>query len=576
MSRLITSPSVHCKDRYMLSSSRLHLSPLALALFVLPLAVSAQTIPNSGQILQQVQPQVLEQPSTRPDVVIDSPALSSAADSAPFAVTQLLLEGNTVFDSATLHALVADGEGRTMTLAELKTIVQRITDYYRAHGYPLARALVPAQTLSNGTVHIAVVEARYDQVQLDNRSRVGDGLLRATLAPLQTGQLVTQSALDRSLLLLGELPGVSPHATFRPGTSVGTSTLGVVADPTSTLQGNLILDDAGTRYTGRLRVGANLDVNNPLHHGDQINVSALTTGRGTQYGRLAYQYTLNGHGTRLGAAYSALAYELGGPLDALDAHGTAHVTSAWLTQPLIRSRSGSLDVRLQFDRKRLRDRIDTTALRNDRHNNNWTASVYGQHSDELGGGGLNSASLSVSQGRLGFDQDAAVAAVADAVTARLQGSYTHWNASISRLQVLSASTRLYVGVSGQQSNRNLDSSEQFLLGGPNNVRGYDVASVAGASGWLGTLELRHDLNWGCAGRCEGMVFVDSGTLRVNADPWAAGRNRANLTGAGIGISWIGLRQWQAQLQLAAPVGGSEELVGTQGSVRVWVQLVKGF
>ncbi|GAA0889279.1 ShlB/FhaC/HecB family hemolysin secretion/activation protein [Rhodanobacter soli] len=557
-------------------SSRFHLSPLALALVALPLGALAQAIPNSGQILQQVQPKPSERPQAKPGLAIESPASSTAVDSTPFVVTHLQLDGNTVFDSATLHALVADGEGRTLTLTELNTLAQRITDYYHAHGYPLARALVPAQTLSDGTVHITVVEARYDQVQLDNRSRVSDGLLRATLSPLRSGDVVTQSPLDRSLLLLGELPGVSPRATLSPGAAAGTSTLGVVADATPLMQGNLVVDDAGSRYTGRMRVGGNLDINSPLHHGDQLNLSAFTAGHGMRYGRLGYQYTLNGQGTRLGVAYSALAYALGGPLDALDAHGTAQVASAWLAQPLLRTRSSSMDVRLQFDRKQLRDRIDTTALRNDRHSNHWTASVYGQRSDDLAGGGFTSANLSLGHGQLGFDQGAAAAAAADAATARTQGSYTHWNASLARLQSLSAGTRLYASVSGQHSNRNLDTSEQFLLGGPGSVRGYDVASVAGSSGWLGTLELRHDLNWGCAGRCEGSVFVDHGSLRINADPWAAGRNRVDLHSAGVGFSWIGTRAWQAQVQLAAPLGTAPTLLGKRSSARLWLQVAKGF
>jgi hemolysin activation/secretion protein len=202
--------------------------------------------------------------------------------------------------------------------------------------------------------------------------------------------------------------------------------------------------------------------------------------------------------------------------------------------------------------------------------------VYGQRSDDLAGGGFTSANLSLGHGQLGFDQSAAAAAASDAAAARTQGSYTHWNAGLARLQSLSAGTRLYASVSGQHSNRNLDTSEQFLLGGPGSVRGYDVASVAGSSGWLGTLELRHDLNWGCAGRCEGSVFVDHGSLRINADPWAAGRNRVDLHSAGVGFNWIGTRAWQAQVQLAAPMGAAPTLLGKRSSARLWLRVAKGF
>ena len=552
----------------------LRLSPLALALLALPLTTLAQTIPNSGQILQQVTPPPTSAPKTAPNLTVAPNNATPANDSTPFAVTRLQIEGNTVFDTATLHALVADGEGHTQTLTRLNTLAQRITDYYHAHGYPLARALVPAQALSDGVVHISVVEARYDQTRLENRSRVDDSLLRATLASLRPGDVVKQSALDRSLALLAELPGVSPHATLSPGAAEGTSTLDVVTDAAPMAQGNLLLDDAGTRYTGRMRVGGNLDINSPLHHGDQLSLSALTSGHGMRYGRLGYQYTLNGQGTRVGAAYSALAYALGGPLRALDAHGTAQVSSAWLTQPLVRTRNSRVDVRVQFDHKRLRDRIDTTAVRNDRHGNGTTAGVVGQHSDDWAGGGLTTASLNVRHGTLHFDQ--AAAAVADTATARTQGSYTYWTASLARLQNLGAGTRLYASVSGQHSGRNLDSSEQFLLGGPTSVRGYDVASVAGASGWLGTVELRHDLDWSCAGHCEGSVFVDHGALSINADPWVAGRNHTDLSSAGLGFSWVGTRQWQAQVQLAVPLGAASDLTGKRSTARVWLQVSKGF
>ncbi|MGP1665698.1 MAG: ShlB/FhaC/HecB family hemolysin secretion/activation protein, partial [Rhodanobacter sp.] len=342
------------------------------------------------------------------------------------------------------------------------------------------------------------------------------------------------------------------------------------------LQGSLFADDAGNRYTGRMRVGGNLYVNNPFDHGDRFSVSALTAGPDMRYGQLAYQVLLNGHGSQTGVSYSALAYALGGALDALDAHGSAHVASAWLEQPVLRRRNGRLDVRLRFDRKDLRDRIDTTTLRNDRHSNQWTASMVGQRSDDVAGGGATNVTLNIGHGKLAFDRGAAAAAAADAATAGTRGSYTYWSGSVSRVQSLTTQTRLYASVSGQRSNRNLDTSEQFLLGGPGSVRGYDVASVAGTNGWLSTLELRRDLNWNCAGRCEGSVFVDHGSVRINVDPWTTDRNRITLNSVGIGFSWIGIRQWQMQVQIAAPMGSAPAMLGKRNDARTWLQVVKPF
>jgi hemolysin activation/secretion protein len=549
------------------------MSPLALALAALPLAVPAQTLPNSGQILQQVQPREPASPTEKPRLDVEQPQTAPPPATMPFRVDHIVVEGATAVDAATLHALVADGEGRSLTLAQLQALADRIGAYYHAHGYPLARAVVPAQTLDHGTVRLQVVEARYDSIEVDNRSRVGDTLVRATLAPMRPGQPVTQASLDRALLLLGDLPGVDPHATLRPGSQAGTTQVGVAAEPAPMLDGDVYVDNGGTRYSGRARAGADLDINNPLRHGDLLSFSALTAGSGLDYGRAAYQYTLNGTGTRVGAGYSALRYELsGGPVSVLDAHGTARVASAWLAQPLVRSRRATLDARLQFDRKRLRDDLGAAALHDHRHTRSWTLDLHGQRQDGWLGGGITRAGIGFTHGRLDFDD--AAAAAADAATARTQGSYSRWNAHVSRLQQLGHQMRLYAGVQGQGSSDNLDSSEQFILGGPDSVRGYAVGSIAGANGWLATLELQHDLAWGCAGRCQARIFVDSGALRVNADPWAPGTNHQRLSGAGLGLDWIGTRQWLAQIQVATPIGARPD--GIRHGSQLWVRLSKGF
>ena len=46
--------------------------------------------------------------------------------------------------------------------------------------------------------------------------------------------------------------------------------------------------------------------------------------------------------------------------------------------------------------------------------------------------------------------------------------------------------------------------------------------------------------------------------------------------AGIGFSWIGARQWQAQVQLAAPLGAAPGVLGKRNGGRLWLQVAKGF
>lgn len=558
----------------MTRSTALRLSPLALALLAAPV-FAQQVPPTSGQLLQQAQPPQTPLPRREPGIRIQSPVAARATDNTPFEVKRIAVRGNTTFDTATLHALVADGEGHTQTLASLTILAQRITDYYRAHGYPLSRAIVPAQALNDGVVQLEVIEARYGQVQVANHSRVQTSLLSATLNPLQSGQLVTQEALDRQLLLLNDLPGVRAHAVLGPGSAPGTSDLSVDAQPLPPVTGNLTLDDGGDRYTGRIRLGGNVAMNNLMGLGDQLIVGALASDGHMHYGHAAYDFALNGAGTRFGVAYSALSYRLGDSLSDLKARGHATAASAWLTQPIVRSPTTNLSARLEVDNRHLEDDTGATGVHDDRHTWDWTAGLAFDHRDDWGGGGVTQAQLSLTRGQLSFDDS--VARASDAATAGTQGHALHWNGSVSRLQAITATTRLYVAISGQYSHHNLDSSEQFLLGGMQSVRGYEVNTLAGASGYLATVELRHDLGLP-GGAWQGSMFADQGALWINPQPWAGntGSNHATLGSVGLGLNWSGPDQWVAQVQLGQPVGGMPALAGRRPSTRAWVQFGKGF
>ena len=59
-----------------------------------------------------------------------------------------------------------------------------------------------------------------------------------------------------------------------------------------------------------------------------------------------------------------------------------------------------------------------------------------------------------------------------------------------------------------------------------------MGSISGDSGYLGSIELRHDLT----SQWQAIIFVDSENVTVNHTPWVVGTNNATLNGAGVGIS----------------------------------------
>ncbi|HEY8025717.1 MAG TPA: ShlB/FhaC/HecB family hemolysin secretion/activation protein [Burkholderiaceae bacterium] len=541
-----------------------------------PIVALAQvTPPGAGTILQQVQPVKPTVPSSvGTGLTIERAGGVQSPPSAPFHVTRIEITGNTSFDTATLHALVADVEGKDIGLAQLGEAVDRISDYYHNHGFPLARAVIPAQSIRDGVVRVMVVEAHYGKIEVENHSRASDALLQQTLASLQAGQSVSQAQLDHALLLVSDIPGVVATSVLKPGDTTGTSDLLVQANATAPFAAGVTVDNSGNRFTGRTRLGANLSVIDPLQHGDVLTVSALTSGSDMNYGSLSYETLLNGLGTRIGGAYSALHYTLGDTLTALDGHGTAQVASIWIKHPFVRTRETNLYAQLQFDNKRLDDQIGASNIDTKRHLDNWTLSVNGDWRTAALGGGVGTWGISILEGKVDFGNVSAQ--VSDAATAKTQGNFSKWNANIAYLQNLSQSNALFVSLSGQSSNGNLDASEKMTAGGPNSVRAYDVGVLSGDTGVFGSAELRHDFGQLWAGDWQVLGFIDSEHITVNKSPWLAGNNNASLSGAGVGLNWFGTDQWHAKLFVATPIGATPELAGKEKSTRAWAEIGKNF
>jgi hemolysin activation/secretion protein len=77
-------------------------------------------------------------------------------------------------------------------------------------------------------------------------------------------------------------------------------------------------------------------------------------------------------------------------------------------------------------------------------------------------------------------------------------------------------------------------------------------------------------------RLQAVGFADSQHVTINHTIWVAGPNSATLSGAGLGLNASWLQQWSAKVYIAAPLGSTPTLIGSNDSVRVWLALNKGF
>ena len=540
-------------------------------------SVHAQQLPpGAGGQLQQI-PSPPAPEKAVPNLQVERPGSQddSVTGGATIRVASLRVTGNSLFSQAELVAAANVAPGSDLTLAELRNAAARIAGFYNVRGYILAQAYLPAQDVRDGSVTIAVVEGRYGEIQLRNRSRLSDGVARGILSGLDNGEAVANAPLERRLLLLSNIPGVRVNSTLAPGTGIGTSDLIVDIAPGRSVSGSVEADNAGNRYTGAYRLGGTINLNNPAGIGDQLSLRLLGSTGGLAYGRLAYQAPL-GNAT-VGAAYTHLRYALGREFDSLDADGTADIFSLFGSYPLIRSRDANLYLLAAVDARMLADRIGLVASESEKNVRVATIGLGGDSRDDFGGGGWNEFSLGWAIGRL--DIESPVERAADALTARSDGGYSKLQLSAARLQTVSGPLSLYAALRGQLAFANLDSSEKMELGGAYGVRAYPEGEAYGDQGYIATLEARLLLSrWteGFPGSLQLITFVDVGEVRFAHDPWFTGSNHASRSGFGAGLAWAGPQGLGLRASYARKLGDAPATSAPDKAGRFWFQVTKLF
>jgi hemolysin activation/secretion protein len=567
---LISRPPL--KERIMLKKKLLPFALLALSHTI----VSAQTPPSAGSQLRQIPPSPVP-PQTAPRISVEQGTAQAPTPAAEVKidVASLHVTGARAYPEATLLALTGFKPGSQLTLSELRAMAAKIEQEYRRNGYFVAQAYLPAQDIRNGAVTIAVLEGQYGQVKMQNQSAVSGALVGGLMKGLNSGDPVVREPLETRLLLLSDLPGVNVKSTLAPGATPGTADLLVDVTPGQRISGSIDADNAGSRYTGQNRIGATVNLNEPFGVGDVASLRVLSSLDGLNYARASYQRQFGR--ARAGIAYSKLAYKLGEEFESLHARGTAEIASVYGNYPLIRSRNNNLYAQLSYDDKTFQDKVEVASLITDKKARAATASLYGDHYDTFGGGGMSAYSLSYTAG----DIDIKTADVRDfdALTARSNGRYRKLGFGASRLQGLTKSLSLYAAINGQLASKNLDVSERLSLGGIGAVRAYPEGEAYGDQGYVVNLEARLQLPalWASQqGQMHLIGFVDSGTVTRNKNPWMAGDNRTTLSGAGVGLSWADNNNFVVRSYYAHKLGNAMATSAPDKGGRFWIQAVKYF
>ena len=477
--------------------------------------------PDSGRLLQE-QRSAPDRPIQRESLKIE-PYKPEAVEpgGAKVKLEKITFYGNTAFNETKLMAAAGKVVGNEFDLAGLQKIADRIAEYYRRHGYLFVRVVLPPQTIGTGRVKMEIIEGRYGELRTS-----GDAKLAAAaqkwLLPLGEGNVIRQEELERSTLLLSDLPGVLTQPVMRPGLRVGTGDLDVAVKSQDKYNFNVGVDNHGSRFTGYYRARGNLAINSPTMLGDQLLIGVVRSDSNLTLGNTNYSRPLGTNGLRgqVGLAYTS--YSLGKEFSGRS--GTALVASTGLTYQLVRSNLANLTVGASLVRKSLSD--SSISSIDKKYTSAIPLSLQFDIRDQLMGPAITFGSVAYTFGSLTDPLSRS------ATSTNKEGLYKKFNVDVIRQQQLPRDVLISIRGSAQYTNQNLDSSEDFMLGGPTGIRAYPTGEAAGDRGWLTQLELQRRY-----GDYTPYMFYDYGRIDTNARLTNGTRLSKQRAGAGLGLRY---------------------------------------
>ncbi len=520
-------------------------------------------IPNAGSLQQQIE-RDREFNRSNFDLFkgVDQQAPSRVVAGPSLTVKEFKFVGNSIFTSELLSIAVSSYLNHTITFADLELASAAVANVYRQEGW-VVKTLLPAQDILNGVVTIQVIESKFGKVIIegDSLKRIPPSLITSIIYTVQPpGSALNSNNIDRGLMLVDDLPGLSAQGSFSEGSANGQTDLVITIIEKTFTKTDVTLDNTGSRSTGVNRIAASTALNSPAGLGDQLTFNLISS-EGSEYLRLSETLPIGYGGFKMGFNASYLDYRLvSQDFSALAAFGTSSILGLEASYPLIKSRATALNAVLNVDQKRFVNNSQGAVV-SDYKNTPISLNLNGFRADSWLGNGNSTVSWNVSGGSVNLSNSTAQYQSTDTSTTKVAGQYTKSRYFLSREQDLTSGFSLYSTVSGQWASKNLDSSEKFYLGGIDGVRAYPTNEAGGSLGQIANMELRSRFGSGytLAG------FYDFGRVLINPDNSFVGASALNayaLKGAGLALTYQSTKGAQIKATFARRIGANPNPAST--------------
>lgn len=489
-------------------------------------------------------------------------------DKIKFVLQGITFEGVTIYKEATLLPFYEKYLGQEVSLGLLFQIAKEITAKYRNDGYLLTQAVVPPQKISGGIARIKVGEGFIDNIEIKGDvTRDHFNRLEGYASKLKQSRPLKAEILERYLLLLNDLPGVTAKSVITPSETVANASMLTIVLTQKQVDLYANYNNRGSKFNGPVQWSAGVGLNSILGFGfferTEFNYISSIANDGTLFGdelkffSALHEQTITNEGTKFIVSGTVSSTEPGHTLLANDVKGNSSTLTLSLYHPLIRSREKNLSVQFGYTGRDAQTKIGGTLSTSDKIR----VLDLGTSFDFVDAyQGINLITFQLSQGLDVFG--ATEPGNLNATRAAGQNEFTKFSGNLLRLQQITPKWSILAEGAWQFALDDMLAAEEFRIGGARFVRGYDAAELTGDSGVAlsGELRFTHLINKAVVKNVQLYGFLDHGIV-WHRHPDSGIDTKESRSSTGLGARLQLVNYLSASLEAARPLSNRSTAEG---------------
>ena len=198
-------------------------------------------------------------------------------------ISRIEFIGNTLLDEQVLHELAQSYENKIVTVSELETLRQRITQIYVDNGYINSGAILTEDALNDGVLSFTILEGHLEEIVVHGQEWLREGYISNRLLGNAEQPLNLQQLQDRFQMLLSDPLISQMNGRILPGSSPGKSILDVDVTRAQPYQLSLLGNNQRPPSIGAEAFGVNGWVRNLTGLGDMVDFTYYNSAGSNRY-----------------------------------------------------------------------------------------------------------------------------------------------------------------------------------------------------------------------------------------------------------------------------------------------------